>query len=270
MFYPSFAKTLPAHLSLLHALVKRELESYYKGSVLGNLWSLLKQLSQLLIYTYVFGIVLKVKLTLANLPENNFIFGLWLFAGLIPWTAFVTGVSQASTSVINQPNLVKKVLFPLTLLPLVPILAAFIESSLGLIVLIILTGFALHNVAWTLILLPLVWLPQLLFTAGLGYWCAGLTVFIRDIPQSLSVILNAWFYLTPLVYPAAVIPASIRPWVFRLNPLAAIAESYRDMVLGGNVDHWRDLGLATIISVVVFSTGLWVYRRLRPAFADVL
>lgn len=257
-------------LELLGSLVRRDLEAKYKGSVLGNLWPLLTQLSQLLIYTYVFSIVLKVKLSLQGLPENNWTFGLWLFAGLLPWTAFSSGCLKASTSVVEQPNLVKKVVFPLTLLPLVPVLAAFVESSLGLMALIAFAAASSNTVHSTLWLLPLVWLPQLLLTAGLGYLGAGLTVFLRDIPQTAGVMLNILFYLTPVCYPAQVIPESWRDWVFWLNPMAAIAETYRDLVLVGQVQHWAEWGTASVISLIVFYAGLTVYRRLRPAFADVL
>ena len=256
---------------LLRTLVRRDLEARYKGSVLGNLWPLLNQLSQLLIYTYVFSIILKVKLSMKGLPaDNSIVFGLWLFAGLLPWIAFTGGLLQSATSVIGQPNLVKKVVFPLALLPLVPILSTFIESAFGLAALIVLVGISSHSLHGTLALLPLVWLPQLLLTAGLGYFTAGLTVFLRDIPQTLTVIINLWFYLTPIVYPASVIPEAWRNWVFYLNPLAAIAEVYRDLVLVGEVTHWLEWAIAWIISVVVFLAGLWVYRKLRPAFADVL
>lgn len=255
---------------LLRTLVRRDLEARYKGSVLGNLWPLLNQLSQLLIYTYVFSIVLKVKLSLKGLPPNDLTFGLWLFAGLLPWIAFVGGLTQAAGSVVGQPNLVKKVVFPLALLPLVPILSAFIESSLGLMALIVLVAVTSQTVHTTLGLLPLVWLPQLLLTAGLGYLAAGLTVFLRDIPQTLGVILNLWFYLTPIVYPVSVIPEAWRVWVFWLNPVAAIAEVYRDLVLVGEVKHWGEWGVASMISILLFYVGLKCYQKLRPAFADVL
>ena len=256
--------------NLLRTLVRRDLEARYKGSVLGNLWPLLNQLSQLLIYTYVFAIVLQVKLSLKGVPANNITFGLWLFAGLLPWIAFIGGLTQATTSVTAQPNLVKKVVFPLALLPLVPILAAFIESSFGLIALIILFAISTHTFHATLALLPLVWLPQLMLTAGLGYLLAGLTVFVRDIPQTLAVVLNLWFYLTPIVYPASAIPEKWRIYIFWLNPIAAISEVYRDLILVGHIHHWGELAVATLIANVVFLLGLWCYRRLRPAFADVL
>ncbi len=260
-----------AKFDLLRTLVRRDLEARYKGSVLGNLWPLLNQLSQLLIYTYVFSIVLKVKLSSRGLPaDNNIGFGLWLFAGLLPWIAFTGGLTQAAGSVVRQPNLVKKVVFPLTLLPLVPVLSTFIESSLGLAALIILVAFSTGKLHETLALLPLIWLPQLLLTAGLGYLCAGLTVFLRDIPQTLGVLLNLGFYLTPIVYPASVIPEQFRGWVFWLNPLAAITQVYRDLVLTGEVTHWEEWSFAFIVALVVFAGGLGVYRRLRPGFADVL
>ncbi|MBW4487067.1 MAG: ABC transporter permease [Trichocoleus desertorum ATA4-8-CV12] len=259
-----------AKLDLLKALVQRDMEARYKGSVLGNLWPLLNQISQLLIYTYVFSIVLKVKLSLQGLPDNNLTYGLWLFAGLLPWIAFSSGVIQAASSVIAQPNLVKKVVFPLTLLPLVPVLSLFLESTFGLMALILLVALTSQTIHTTLWLLPLVWLPQLLLTAGLGYIFAGLTVFLRDIPQTLGVILNLWFYVTPIIYPASIIPEQWRAWVFWLNPLTAISEVYRDLILVGEVTHWGELGVASVVSLLIFLGGLWVYKRIRPAFADVL
>ncbi|HBQ99336.1 MAG TPA: ABC transporter permease, partial [Cyanobacteria bacterium UBA11691] len=105
---------------------------------------------------------------------------------------------------------------------------------------------------------------------GLGYLVSALTVFLRDIPQSLAVITNLWFYMTPIVYPVTIIPEPWRQWVFWLNPLAAISETYRDLILVGHMQHWGEWMSALGISLVLLSGGLWVYRRLRPAFADVI
>lgn len=257
-------------LDLLKVLVQRDLAARYQGSVLGNTWAVLNQLAQLLIYTYIFSIVLKIKLNLKGLPANDFTFGLWLFAGLVPWTAFISGFSQAASTVIAQPNLVKKVVFPLVLLPLVPICSAFVDSLMGLMLLITFVAFSTTAIHSTLLLLPLIWIPQLLFTAGLGYFAAGLTVFLRDIPQTIGVILNLWFYMTPIVYPALAIPEAFRFWVLSLNPITTVVEIYRDLVIVGEVQHWVEWGLLSLISIIVFAIGLGVYRRLRPAFADVL
>ena len=260
-----------AKLGLLKILVQRDMESRYKGSMLGNLWPLLNQLAQLLIYTYVFSIVLRVKLSLKGMPEDNsLVFGLWLFAGLLPWIAFSTGLMQSTGAVINQSNLVKKVVFPLSLLPLVPILSSFLESTFGLVALVAFVALLSNSLHSTLLLLPLVWLPQLLLTTGLGFFTAGLTVFIRDIPQTLGVVINLWFYATPLIYPASMIPEPFQKWVFWLNPLAAIGEMYRDMILIGEITHWGEWGVATCISLMIFGGGFLCYRKLKPSFADVL
>lgn len=260
-----------AKFDLLRTLVRRDLEARYKGSILGNLWPLLNQLTQLLIYTYVFSIVLKVKLSLKGLPANeNVTFGLWLFAGLLSWLTFSNGLMQSASSVISQPNLVKKVVFPLSLLPLVPILSTFIESYFGLIALIVFVAITTHTLHITLALLPLVWIPQILLTAGLGYLSAGLTVFLRDVPQTMAVILNVWMYLTPIIYPASAIPQQWRSWVFWINPMTAIVEVYRDIILVGEIKHWGEWGVASLVAVVIFYGGFWCYRRMRPAFADVL
>ena len=258
-------------LELLKTLVQRDMEARYKGSMLGNLWPLLNQLTQLLIYTYVFSIVLRVKLTLRGMPEDNsLVFGLWLFAGLLPWLAFSSGLMQASGSVIGQPNLVKKVVFPLSLLPLVPVLSNFFESIFGLLALITLASLVSDTLHPTLFLIPLVWLPQLLLTAGLSFLVAGLTVFIRDIPQTLGVVINLWFYATPLIYTAEMIPEPFQQWVFWLNPMAAIGEMYRDIILIGEVTHWGEWAVATSMATVIFLSSFWCYKKLRPAFADVL
>ena len=260
-----------AQLALLKTLVQRHLSARYKGSILGNLWPLMHQIALLLIYTYVFSIVLGVKLNLNGSPtDSSFTFGLWLFAGLIPWLAFNNGLMQASTAVISQPNLVKKVVFPLSLLPLVPVLASFLESTLGMMVLIVFVAIFHQAVHPTLLLLPLVWLPQLLLTAGLGFGAAGLTVFIRDIPQTLTVALNLWFYATPLIYPVTMIPQPLQSWIFWLNPLAAIGEMYRDVILIGDVTHWGEWAIATLIAAGLFIGGGWCYHKLKLAFADVL
>jgi lipopolysaccharide transport system permease protein len=268
---------------LLKILIQRDLEARYKGSIFGRAWVVLNQISQLLVYTYAFSIVLKAKppeLSALPIQPESFAYGLWLFAGLVPWNAFTMGVTQASTAVINQPNLVKKVVFPLALLPLVPVGATFLESSLGLMLLLTMIVFSAHTLPATIVLLPLVWLPQVLLTAGLGYLTAALTVFLRDIPQTLVVVVNLWFYLTPIVYSANILPVEWRPVVLWVNPLAAIVQLYRDFLgfrpftdATQRVQvpiHWAELGVVWLVAIVVFTIGFGLYQRLRKGFADVL
>jgi lipopolysaccharide transport system permease protein len=260
-----------AKIDLLRTLIRRDLEGRYKGSVLGNLWPLVNQVAQLLIYTYVFSIVLKVKLNLTGLDvSENLTFGLWIFAGLLPWNALSNGLAQSANSVTSQPNLVKKVVFPLELLPLVPVLSAFVESAIGVAVLIILVAIFSGTLHPTLVLLPVVWLPQLLFTAGLSYLAAGLTVFLRDIPQALVVVLNLWMYATPIFYPISSVPEGARSWLLWLNPVATIVEIYRDLILVGKVQHGGEWAMAMAVAVVIAVLGWSCYGKVRPAFADVL
>ena len=261
-------------LNLLRVLVQRELAARYKGSIFGNFWSVAHQITQLAIYTYVFAVVLKVKLSQSAIPQtgridDQLLFALWLFGGLIPWNAMTLSFMGSSTAVISQPNLVKKVVFPLVLLPLVPIATAFFDSTIGMMILIAAVAFALKTIHMTMFLLPLVWIPQLMLTAGIGYLLAGFTVFLRDIPQTVTIAVNLLFYLTPIMYPIEAVPEMFRP-IMKWNPAGILADLYRDLILWGEVRHLQEWGLLWILSAIVFTIGITVYRRLRPAFADVL
>jgi len=267
---PPPTQTLRGKLELLKALVLRTMAARHRGTALGRLWPLIQPLSQLLVYVYVFAIVLQVRAQMPGLPESSWSYGLWLFAGFVPWVAFTSGLAQASGSVLANPNLVKKVVFPLGLLPLVPICAAFVESTLAMALLVGFTGILAQVVQPTLLLLPLVWVPQLLLTAGLGYLAAALTVFLRDIPQTLTVIINLWFFITPIIYPVDAVPEALRGLVVWANPMTTVAELYRDMILVGEVTHWTQWLVLTAVAVVAYGLGLTVYRKLRPAFADVM
>ena len=268
---------------LLRTLVRRDLEARYKGSILGNLWPLLNQISQLLIYTYVFSVILRAKLPLEAQsnqailfeargfdPDSTLLFGLWLFTALVPWIAFSTAVAQSAGVVVGQVNLVKKVVFPLGLLPLVPVFSSLVESAFGLGVLIITLACITQNIPWQAALLPLVWFMQILFTAGISYLIAGLTVFLRDVAQGVAIILNLWLYLTPVLYTADRL-GPLEPWVMYLNPLASLTALYRDLVFWGSLETLQNYGLVLMVtSLGVFFVGRGVYRKLAPTFADVL
>lgn len=258
-------------LNLLRSLVRRDLEARYKGSVLGLLWPLMTQVSQLLIYTYVYSVIFKVDPASRGLTDNNpLAVGLWIFSGLLPWWGFSSGLSLSASAVIKQTNLVKKVVFPLALLPPVSVLSAFIESLFGLAALLVAYVLFIGTPHTILILLPLVWIPQLLLTLGLGYLAAALTVFLRDIPQTIRIILNIWFYLTPIVYPVTLIPEPIRVWVFRLNPMAIPVQVSRDLFMKGEFYDWIAWGSTVALTSFLLYIGISVYQKLRPAFADVL
>ncbi len=259
-----------ALLDLLSMLLIRDLDARYKGSLLGKFWPLITQASQIALYTYVFGVILGVRVNIPGLADTKLAFGIWLFAGLLPWLAFTGGLMQAAHAVTGQPNLVKKVVFPLPLLPMVPVLSSLVENSFGLLPLLALFALLTHQIHATVLLLPFVWVVQILFTLGFAYIVAGLTVYLRDVPQSVSIILNIWFYLTPIVYPRTAIPVRLRSFIFSANPMVAFVDAYRSLILSGRFDQWTEFASATIFSLVVFTVGFSLYRRLQPAFADVL
>jgi lipopolysaccharide transport system permease protein len=266
-----FSEQFWYQLDLLKSLVQRSLTSRYKGSALGNFWPFLDQFAMIAIYTFVFSTILKLESDIAGLPQDTpLAFGAWLYAGLLPWIAFNNGLNQATVSVIQQANLVKKIVFPLFLLPLIPVLTSFIESTFGLAILIVWIALLVQKIQITIFLLPIVWIPQLLFTAGLGYFFSGLSVFLRDIPQTLSLILRMWIFLTPIMYPITLIPEQARFWILWLNPLTVLVGIHRELLLIGTFSHWGQWSVTLAISGLVFIGGVWCYQKLSPAFADVL
>jgi lipopolysaccharide transport system permease protein len=248
-------------------LVTRDIAARYKSSVFGWLWPLFVQLAQLLVFTYLFATIFHVRLALPGLQNDALGYGLWLFTGLLGYNALQIGVTGSATTIYGQANLVKRVVFPLELLPLVPVGTAFIESLLGFYVLIVLAAATSHAVHPTLLLLPLIWIPQLLLTAGLAFFAASLSVFLRDIPQSLGPIFLLFFYLTPIVYPLGRVPAHIAPLLV-LNPMSTIVDALRQVILVGTVPNARLYIIAVVICAVVFGLGVKLFERLRPAFAD--
>jgi lipopolysaccharide transport system permease protein len=261
---------LPRHLELLRMMVQRDLAARYRESALGRLWPFVAQLTLLLLYTYVFSFVLKQQLHVEGLPESRLTFAVWLFAGLLPWIAFNAGVTMATVSVINQPNLVKRVVFPLPLLPLVPVFGAFVEMLCGLVALLALLALAFHHASWFWLLLPLVWVPQLLLTMGAAWLVASFTVFVRDTQHVVPLGLTLVFFLTPIVYPATLIPEPIRPWMEWLNPMAALAEVHRNLLLGGRLTCGPDYLVVWAFALGASGAGYAWFRHVQHGFADVV
>lgn len=251
-------------------LLKRDLDARYKGALLGKLWPLINQAVQIVIYTVVFSTIMKAHVDMPGLSNSRLGFGIWLFTGLLPWIGFAGGISTSAMAVSSQPNFVKKIVFPLPLLPVVPVITAIIESLFGLIPLLIVVVAVMRTLHPTILLLPIVWIFQALFTIGLAYIASAITVYLRDIPQSISTILNVWFYLTPIIYPLSVLPGPIGKFVQFVNPMTAFVEVYRDLILAGTIRHPAVLACAGIWTAVVFTIGFAFYRRLQVAFADVL
>ncbi len=253
---------------LIWRLAMRDASARYRGAQLGLLWSILNPLLLLAVYTYVFCVVMKAKWNGAG-PENYFSFALTLFAGLTAFNIFSEVVSRAPSLVLSCPNYVKKVVFPLEILPVIALVVALTTFFASFIVLVpamlILQGVP----SWTILLYPLALLPLILLALGLGWLLASLGVFLRDIGQSISLVLQLLVFMTPIFYPVSAIPHALRP-VLVYNPLAVGVESFRRVVLWGQQPDWTMLAAATLIGLVCCQLGYAFFMVTKKAFADVI
>lgn len=251
------------NLFLLREFVRRDFTGRYAGSMLGLLWSFLQPLWHLLLFTFLFSMVLKI----SPLGERTDSFAIFLFCGLLPWGALQEGVQRASTAITDNANLVKKVSFPSELLVLSVVLAALVHEAIAggifLAVLIALGEFSWSGLPLLLLAIPL----QVALTAGLGLLLAAVNVFFRDTAQLLGMLFTGWFYLTPVVYPIALVPERFRPWL-ELNPAATLVALYRRALLGGDLAPVPGTLRLAVVSLALLALGLVVFRRLRVAFAD--
>lgn len=253
------------HLFLLKELVKRDFQGRYAGSVLGFVWSFVQPLWMLVLYYFVFATVLQ----LSPLGERTGNFAFFLFAGLLPWLAVHEGILRGATAITDSAPLVKKLSFPSEVLVLAVVLAALVHEAIAaglfLAVLAMAGELSLGSLPVLLVALPL----QVALTLGLALLLSAVNVFFRDVSQLLGMVLNAWFFLTPIVYPLGQVPERFRGWV-ELNPLTALVGLYRQ-ALFGPVGEWPG-GIPALLAtaVVVLSAGLWTFRRLESHFADEL
>ena len=251
---------------LIQSLVARELKARYRGSVLGFFWSFINPLLLLLVYSFVFTYVLE------NKAEGIQPYALFMFCGILPWTWFASSLTEAAGSLISGGNLIKKVLFPAEVLPIVSVLANMVHFFLGLTILV---GFLIYYKhppdALDLMWFPVVVFVQLIFTTALALILAALTAHFRDIRDLLANILTLWFFATPIIYPWTQENVRRFKWIFNLNPFTHLAISYQEILFfPGPIGHWRWLLALGAAAVVLFLAGYWVFDRLRDSFAEVV
>jgi lipopolysaccharide transport system permease protein len=251
------------HLFLLKELIKRDFQGRYAGSALGLVWSFLQPLWMLLLFTFVFSTVMKISLAGARTGH----FAIFLFSGLLPWMALQEGVTRSSTAITDNSSLVKKLRFPAEILVLAVVLAALLHEAIAAAIFLGVLAFLGEIKAGGLPLLLLALPLQITLTLGLGLLLGAVNVFFRDIAQVLGMVFTGWFYLTPIVYPAAQVPARFRGWI-ELNPLTALVELYRQAFLGGQVALVPGTAALALAAAVLLSAGFLLFRRLKTAFVD--
>ena len=250
---------------LIQSLVARDLKARYRGSVLGFFWSFVNPLLLLLVYSFVFSTVMK------NTTEGIQPYALFMFCGILPWTWFSASLSEATNSLISGGNLIKKVLFPAEILPIVSVLANMVNFFLGLLILVPgLIYFHKLHLSFNLLWFPVTVLVQLVLTLALGLMLSALTVHFRDIRDLLFNILTLWFFATPIIYSWQQDNVRKYKHVFDLNPFTHLAISYQETLFYGPVGHWKWLLSLGAASVVLFLAGYWLFDRLRDSFAEAV
>lgn len=258
-------------LNLLKALVQREVVGRYRGSAFGLLWSLLTPLFMLTIYTFVFGVVMKAKWSIpgAEAREHSTAeFAVILFSGLLVFQFFAEVVGAAPGRILSNANYVKKVVFPIEILPVVSVGVALFHAGVSLLVLLLFSAF-IFGLPATLPLVLVVFVPLVLLTLGLGWFLAAIGVYLRDIGQIIGPIMTALMFLSPIFFPRTALPDWLQPWMF-LNPLTVPVEAFRDVVIFGRAPDWIALGIYTVVAAMIAVLGYLFFQKTRRGFADVL
>lgn len=261
------AASLWRNRGLAVALTKREVIGRYRGSFMGILWSFFNPVFMLAVYTFVFSVVFKARWSGGSDSKTEF--ALVLFAGMIVFNLFSECANRAPGLILSNVNYVKKVVFPLEILPFVSFGAATFHLLVSVVVWLIFYVIFFGMPHPTLLLLPLVLLPLALFTLGLSWILASLGVYLRDVGQIVGVFTTALLFLSPIFYPVTALPAEYQT-LLHLNPLTSIIEQTRQVLVWGKVPYFKFWGLSMIASVAVAWLGFAWFQKTRKGFADVL
>jgi homopolymeric O-antigen transport system permease protein len=241
----------------------REIKSRYKQSILGYFWVILNPFFQILIMSFVFSTIMRIPTNAnANIPYIVF-----LYVALLPWSLFANSLSSATGSIVGNANLITKVYFPRTILPISTIFAKIIDfvfASIILICLMIIYQIPVNlNILW---FIPIFAIQQI-FTLGLSFFLSSANLFYRDIQYLLNLVVSLWFYMTPVIYPTDIVPDKFK-FIFKLNPMSVIINAYRQAVLAGEIPNLTSLSLALVVSLLTLIFGFYYFKKQERTFAD--
>ena len=253
---------------LLSQLVRRNIEVRYKGTIMGFIWMVVTPLVMLAVYTFVFGVIFKARWG-TEFGDSKAAFALILFCGMTVFNIFSESVNGSVGIVTGNPNYVKKVVFPLELLPVSAVLSACFFGLIWIGILLLGIVLFFHKICFAAVCLPLIFIPLVLSSCGISWFVASLGVFVRDLAHVVGIILMVLYFMTPIFYNVEMIPESIRP-ILLLNPLTSIVQSTRQVLMYNQWPDWRMLGMVTILSMVIFQLGYFWFMKTKRGFADVL
>lgn len=261
----TMAGDLFRHRYMLWSFVRADLRQRYIGSSIGIFWSVINPLLLILLYTFVFSVILKVRIGGAQGVGH---YGIFLFSGMLPWIAFNEAVTKGTTVILEQRSLVGATQFPTILLPLYVLVSSFIHELIALAMFVVILFLMNRPLEPSALLLFLVFPVQLIMTLGLAMIVSSLNVFFRDVSQLAQAFLLIWFFSTPIVYPVEAIPLWIRSY-FYLNPLTPLIDIYRHFLLGMPM-HYHGFLYFCVFAALVFLVGVKFFNRLSEDFSDFL
>lgn len=267
----SLLRSLWRYGPLILQLAHREVVGRYRGSVLGLAWSFLNPVLMLSVYTFVFSVVFRARWSggAHAVSESKTDFALLLFVGMIVHGLFSEVVNRAPQLILSNQNYVKRVVFPLEVLPVVTMIAGFFHSLVSLGVMLL--AFFVFNgyLQWTVVFAPIVLLPLVILTLGFAWVLASLGVFLRDVGQIIGLVTTVLMFLSPVFYPVNSLPVQFRPWMMA-NPLTFIIEQMREVLIWGHYPDWTGLLLYAFVATAVACAGFAWFQKTRKGFADVL
>ncbi len=248
-------------------MTKRDVIGRYRGSAMGILWSFLIPILMLAVYTFVFNVVFRARWGGENTTKTEF--ALVLFVGLIVHALFAECVNRAPSLILTNVNYVKKVVFPLEILPWMAMGSALFHTLVSLLVLLFAIAFVQTHLNWTVVLFPLLLVPLVLLTMGISWFVASIGVFLRDVGQTTGIITTVMLFLSPVFFPASALPEEYRV-LLQINPLTFIIEQARDVLIWGKPLDWQGWGIYFVFSLTAAWLGLFWFQKTRKGFADVL
>lgn len=255
--------------ALILQLSKREISARYRGSLIGGSWALINPLLMLAVYTFVFGVIFRSRWSGTSSDNGTIEFAVVLFAGLLVFNIFAECISRAPTLVLSQTSYVKKVVFPLHILPAVAICNSLFHAAISSLVLFCGALYTYKAVSMTIIFFPLTLLPLLLVTLGISWFLASLGVYVRDVANIVAIVISIVMFLSPIFYPLTAVPQSVQP-LLRLNPLSYVIEEARRTFLWGQLPRWDLFTLYTAGGMLICWLGFIWFQKTRKGFADVL
>jgi lipopolysaccharide transport system permease protein len=261
-------RSLWGNRQLIWQMARRDISSRYRGSLIGLAWSFINPILMLLVYTFVFSVVFKARWN-TSLNESKTDFAIILFSGLIVFNLFAEIISRAPGLITSNVNYVKKVVFPLEILPWVALGSALFHALISLLVLLFIQFILKLSLPWTSIFFPLALLPLVFASVGLAWFLSALGVFVRDVGQITGIFITILMFMSAVFYPISALPEQYQR-VLRLNPLVLIINESRKSLVLGEVPDWISILVALSISLAIAFAGFWWFQKVRKGFADVI